>query len=80
MIVHPNNPKAIKLFVLRHGFNVCTVARYLGGYIGDDEFKKFDPMAALLDGGRKLRRVNTVSTSTIDRNLFLFLLFLHMAC
>ena len=27
------------MFVARHGFRVCTSARYLGGYIGDDESK-----------------------------------------
>ena len=28
------------MFGARHGFRVCTGARYLGGYIGDDESKR----------------------------------------
>ena len=39
MIVHLNNIKEGGLFVAHYGFTVCTGARYLGGYIGDDESK-----------------------------------------
>ena len=39
MIVHPNNIEDGKMFDLRHGFKVFMGSRYLGGYIGDDEFK-----------------------------------------
>ena len=39
LTVHPDNRKARKLFGLRHGFKVFTGARYLGGFIGDDESK-----------------------------------------
>ena len=28
------------MFGLRHGFNVCTGARYIGGYLGDDNPKR----------------------------------------
>ena len=37
MIVHPNNIEFGKRFGLRHGFQVCTGACYLGGYIRDDD-------------------------------------------
>ena len=37
--MHLNNIETEKQFGLRHGFDVCTVARYLGGFIGDDESK-----------------------------------------
>ena len=40
LIVHPENPKARKLFFVRCGFKVCTGARYLGGYIRDDKSKR----------------------------------------
>ena len=39
LIVHPENLKDGKEFGPRHGFKVCTGARYLGGYIGDNESK-----------------------------------------
>ena len=39
LIVCPDNIEAGKVFVARHGFKVCTGARYLGGYILDDESK-----------------------------------------
>ena len=39
LIVQPNNLESRKRYVLIHGFKVCTGARYLGGYIGDDESK-----------------------------------------
>ena len=39
LIVRPENLKAGKVFRGRHGFKVCTGARCLGGYIGDDESK-----------------------------------------
>ena len=35
----PDNLEAVKVFGRRNGFNVCTGARYLGGYIGDNTFK-----------------------------------------
>ena len=37
--MHQDNLKSGKLFGLRHGFKVCTGARYIGGFIGDNEFK-----------------------------------------
>ena len=39
LIVHPENIKVGKVFGERHGFKVCTGARYLGGYIGDNQSK-----------------------------------------
>ena len=39
MIVHPNNLEAGELFGVHRGFKVCTGARYLGGYIRDNESK-----------------------------------------
>ena len=38
-IVHPDNIAVRKEFGLRHRFKVCTGTRYLGYFIGDDEFK-----------------------------------------
>ena len=38
--MHPDNLKAVKRFGLCHGFKVCTGARYLSGFIGDDESKR----------------------------------------
>ena len=40
IIVRPENLEAGKCFGRHHGFRVCTGARYLGGYIGDDKFKR----------------------------------------
>ena len=40
LIVHPKNIEAGKVFGRRHGFRVCAVAHYLGGYIGDDKSKR----------------------------------------
>ena len=40
LIVRPYNIEAGKVFGERHGFKVCTGARYLGGYIGDDKSKR----------------------------------------
>ena len=40
LIVHPDNLKSGKMFVLCHGFKVCTGACYLGLFIGDDESKR----------------------------------------
>ena len=39
IIVRPENLEAGKCFGARHGFQVCTGARYLGGYIREDESK-----------------------------------------
>ena len=39
LIVHTENIEAGKEFRSRHGFKVCTDARYLGGYIRDDKSK-----------------------------------------
>ena len=39
LIVRPENLEARKVFKSHHGFSVCTGARYLGGYIGDDKSK-----------------------------------------
>ena len=36
LIIRPENIEAVKFFRARHGFKVCTGARYLGGYIRDD--------------------------------------------
>ena len=40
LIVRPENLEAGKVFGACHGFRMCTGVRYLGGYIGDDEFKR----------------------------------------
>ena len=40
LIIHPENLEAGKVFGRCHGFRVCTGARYLRGYIGDDESKR----------------------------------------
>ena len=40
LIVHPNHPEAGKWFGARHGFKVCTGARYLRGYIRDNDSKR----------------------------------------
>ena len=37
--MHTENLKVGKLFGSLHGFKVCMGARYLGGYIKDDEYK-----------------------------------------
>ena len=39
LIVRLENLDVGKVFGTRHVFKVCTGARYLGGYIGDDESK-----------------------------------------
>ena len=39
LIVCPENLESGKLFGGRHEFKVCTGACYIGGYIGDDEYK-----------------------------------------
>ena len=39
-IIRLDNLEARKLFGRRHGFKVCTGARYLGGYFGDDDSKR----------------------------------------
>ena len=41
LIVRPDNIEAGKYFRACHGFKVCMGARYLGGYIGDDESKHY---------------------------------------
>ena len=40
LIVRPDNLETGKVFGARHRFRMCTGARYLGGYIGDDESKR----------------------------------------
>ena len=40
LIARPENAEEGKVFGARHGFKVCTDARYLGGYIGDDKSKR----------------------------------------
>ena len=37
--MHPENLKARKLFGTRHRFKVCTGARYLSVYIGENNYK-----------------------------------------
>ena len=39
LIVHPENLEAGKFFSTSHMFKVCTVAHYIGSYIGDNESK-----------------------------------------
>ena len=39
LIVRLENIEAGKVSGARHGFRVCMGARYIGGYIGDDESK-----------------------------------------
>ena len=41
LIVHTYNPEARKEFSTRDGFKVCTGARYIGGYIGDDKSNNY---------------------------------------
>ena len=41
LIVRPDNIEAGKVFGARHGFRVCTGACYLGGYIVDNESKRY---------------------------------------
>ena len=41
MIIRPENLEAIKLFGARHRFKVCTGVRYLVGYIGGNESKRY---------------------------------------
>ena len=48
LIVHLNNTEAGKLIGLRHVFKVCTGARYLGRYIGD-EYSKHDWLKECMD-------------------------------
>ena len=38
--MHPDNVADRKEFVFCHGFKVCTGARYLGYFIGDDKYKR----------------------------------------
>ena len=40
MIVRPDNSEAGKVFGRRQIIRLCMGARYLGGYIGDDESKR----------------------------------------
>ena len=40
LIVYPENPEKGKVFGDRHGFRVCRGARYVGGYITDDNSKR----------------------------------------
>ena len=40
LIVRLENLEAGKVFGARHAFRVCTSARYLVGYIGDDDSKR----------------------------------------
>ena len=40
LIVRPDNIEAVKVFGARHGFRLCTGARYLGSYIRDDDYKQ----------------------------------------
>ena len=35
----PDNLETVKTIVLSHGFKVYSDARYLGGFIGDDDSK-----------------------------------------
>ena len=61
LIVIPENLEAGKVFRARHGFRVCTGARYLGGYIGNDK-SKLDWLRH-----RKLmwkKNINTISKTT----------------
>ena len=41
LIVHPENLETRKYFGVCHNFKVCTGARYLCGYIGDDKSKHY---------------------------------------
>ena len=54
--VRSENLDAGKVFGARHGFRVCTGARYLGGYIGDDKSKRDWPRE------RTLTREKNIST------------------
>ena len=40
LIIRPKNLETGKAFRARHGLKVRTGSRYLGGYIGDDEYKR----------------------------------------
>ena len=39
LIVRPENLESRKVFGARHRFRVCTGAQYLGGYIGENDYK-----------------------------------------
>ena len=39
LIVHPYNLETGILFGLHHGFEFCTGANYIGGFIGDEKSK-----------------------------------------
>ena len=41
LIVHPYNLETGILFGLHHGFEFCTGANYLGGFIGDEKSKQY---------------------------------------
>ena len=41
LIVHTDNPESGKQFFLRHGFKFCIDAHNLGGFIGDDNSKRY---------------------------------------
>ena len=58
LTVRPENLKAGKFLGARHGFRVCTGARYLGGYIGDDESKRDWLREHTLTWGENINTIN----------------------
>ena len=58
MIVCLDNPETRKLFGLRHGFKVCTGARYLGGFIGDDDSKRVWLLDCTLEWGNNVHTIS----------------------
>ena len=61
LIIRPDNLEAGKVFGARHGFRVCTGAHYLGGYIGDDKFKRDWLIERTLTWEKN---INTISKTT----------------
>ena len=63
LIVRLENIEAGKVSGARHGFRVCTGARYIGGYIGDDESKCNWLIERTLMWERN---INTISETLMD--------------
>ena len=60
--MHPENIEAGKLFRAHNGFKVCTVVRYLGGYIGDDDSKCDWLRERTLTWEKKINRISETAS------------------
>ena len=58
LIVHQENPEAGKQFEAHQGYKVCTVARYLGGYNGDNKPKSDWLIERTLTWEKNIRTIN----------------------